>query len=49
LIISENKWFTRVVAAAAIIQTLDSLRLKYSEVGPDKLKELAAAIAALVK
>jgi hypothetical protein len=35
--------------AAAIIQTLDSLHLKYPEVGPDKLKELAAAKAALVK
>jgi hypothetical protein len=46
LIIADNKWFTRVVAAA-IIQTLDSLRLKFPEVGPDKLKELAAARAAL--
>src|SRR5207302_7352937 len=46
---ADNKWFTRVVVAAAIIQTLDSLHLKYPEVGPDKLKELAAASAALVK
>ena len=46
---ADNKWFTRVVVAAAIIQTLDSLHLKYPEVGPDKLKELAAARAALVK
>jgi PPK2 family polyphosphate:nucleotide phosphotransferase len=46
---ADNKWFTRVVVAAAIIQTLDSLDLKYPEVGPDKLKELAAARAALVK
>jgi hypothetical protein len=29
--------------------TLDSLHLKYPEVGPDKLKELAAARAASVK
>jgi len=29
--------------------TLDSLHLKYPEVGPDKLKELAAATGALVK
>jgi hypothetical protein len=49
LIIADNKWFTRDVVAAAIIQTLDSLHLKYPEVGPDKLKELAAARAALVK
>jgi hypothetical protein len=39
----------RVVITAAIIQTLDSLNLTYPEVGPDKLKELAAARAALVK
>jgi len=38
-----------VIVAAALIQTLDSLDLKYPEVGPDKLKELAAARAALVK
>jgi hypothetical protein len=49
LIIADNIWFTRVVVAAAIIQTLDSLDLKYPEVSPDKLKELAAARAALVK
>jgi hypothetical protein len=49
LITADNKWFTRVVVAAALIQTLDSLDLKYPEVGPDKLKELAAARAALVK
>jgi hypothetical protein len=30
-------------------QTLDSLHLKYPEVGPDNLKELAAGRAALVK
>jgi hypothetical protein len=34
------------VVAAAIIQTLDSPHLKYPEVGPDKLKELAAGRAA---
>jgi len=39
----------RTYFAAAIIQTLDSLHLEYPEVGPDKLKELAAARAALVK
>jgi hypothetical protein len=49
IIPADNKWFTRVVVAAAIIQTLDSLNLKYPEVGPDKLKELAAARTALVK
>jgi PPK2 family polyphosphate:nucleotide phosphotransferase len=46
---ADNKWFTRIVVAAAVIQTLSSLRLKYPEVGSAKLKELAAARRALVK
>ena len=45
---ADNKWFTRVVVAAAVIDTLASLDLKYPEVGPDKLKELAAAKRALL-
>jgi PPK2 family polyphosphate:nucleotide phosphotransferase len=40
---ADNKWFSRVVVAAAVIDTLDSLDLEYPEVGPDKLKELAAS------
>ena len=40
---ADNKWFTRVVVAAAVIVTLASLRLAYPRVGPDKLKELAEA------
>jgi hypothetical protein len=31
------------VVAAAVIDTLASLDLEYPKVGPDKLKELAAA------
>ncbi len=46
---ADNKWFTRVVVAAAVIETLASLDLNYPEVGQDKLKELAVAKAALVK
>ena len=46
---ADNKWFTRLVVAAAVIETLDSLDLNYPEVGKDKLKELAVAKAALVK
>jgi hypothetical protein len=46
---ADNKWFTRVVVAAAVVDTLDSLDLAYPEVGPDKLKELAVAKKALVK
>jgi len=40
---ADNKWFTRVVVASAVIETLASLDLAYPEVGEDKLKELAAA------
>ncbi len=40
---ADNKWFTRVAVAAAIIEALGSLDLKYPEVGKDKLAELAAA------
>jgi PPK2 family polyphosphate:nucleotide phosphotransferase len=37
---ANNKWFTRVVVAAAIIETMTSLELKFPEVSKDKLKEL---------
>jgi hypothetical protein len=40
---ADNKWFTRVVVAAAVIEALDSLDLAYPEVDDSKLKELAAA------
>jgi PPK2 family polyphosphate:nucleotide phosphotransferase len=46
---ADNKWFTRVVVAAAVIETLDDLNLKYPDVGKDKLKELAAAKQKLMK
>ena len=40
---ADNKWFTRVVVAAAIIDTLASLGLRYPRVTKEKLRELAAA------
>jgi PPK2 family polyphosphate:nucleotide phosphotransferase len=40
---ADNKWFTRVVVAAAVIDTLASLDLAYPKVGPAKVKELALA------
>jgi PPK2 family polyphosphate:nucleotide phosphotransferase len=40
---ADNKWFTRVVVAAGIIETLASLDLAYPKVDESKLKELAAA------
>lgn len=38
---ADNKWFTRVIVAAAIIDTLDSLNLEYPKVDEAKKKELA--------
>jgi PPK2 family polyphosphate:nucleotide phosphotransferase len=46
---ADNKWFTRAVVAAAVIETLASLNLAYPEVSDEKLKELAVAKAALLK
>ena len=46
---ADNKWFTRVVVAAAVIEALADLNLKFPEVDQAKLKELAAAKAALLK
>ena len=40
---ADNKWFTRVVVAAAVVETLASLDLAYPKVDEAKLKELAAA------
>jgi len=45
---ADNKWFTRVVVAAAIVGTLGSLDLKYPKVGDRQLKGLAAARRALI-
>jgi PPK2 family polyphosphate:nucleotide phosphotransferase len=44
---ADNKWFTRVVVAAAVVDTLGSLGLKYPKVDKAKLKELEAAKQAL--
>jgi len=46
---ADNKWFTRVIVAAAVIDALTSLNLSYPEVGEAKLKELAAVKQALTK
>jgi hypothetical protein len=45
---ADNKWFTRVVVAAAVVEALASLDLAYPEVGKEKLKELDAARQALM-
>jgi PPK2 family polyphosphate:nucleotide phosphotransferase len=45
---ADNKWFTRAVVAAAVIDVLSSLDLDYPKVSEGKLKELAAAKRALL-
>jgi len=40
---ADNKWFTRIVVAAAVIEALDALDLHYPKVSKEKLKELSAA------
>lgn len=40
---ADNKWYTRLVVAAALIDAMASLKLKYPVVGPAQEKELAAA------
>jgi PPK2 family polyphosphate:nucleotide phosphotransferase len=40
---ADNKWFTRVVVAAAVVEALASLSLKYPKVDKATLKELAVA------
>ena len=46
---ADNKWFTRIAVAAAVIDTLASLGLEYPKVGKEKLQELAAARKELLK
>jgi PPK2 family polyphosphate:nucleotide phosphotransferase len=46
---ADNKWFTRVAVAAAIIDGLYSLELQYPRVDAQKKQELAAARAELTR
>ena len=46
---ADNKWFTRLVVAAAVIDALDSLNLQYPKVDEEKKKELEEARKALLK
>jgi Polyphosphate kinase 2 (PPK2) len=46
---ADNKWFTRVVVAAAVIDALADLDLEYPKVSEDKLRELATAKNKLLK
>jgi PPK2 family polyphosphate:nucleotide phosphotransferase len=44
---ADNKWFTRIVVAAAIVEAVEHLDLTYPKVDAEKKKELAAARAEL--
>ena len=46
---ADNKWFTRLVVAAAIVQAMSDLKLHYPVIGPAQRKELAAARAKLAR
>ena len=46
---ADNKWFTRLVVAAAVIDALAGLDLQYPEVGPRQRRELAAARRTLLR
>jgi PPK2 family polyphosphate:nucleotide phosphotransferase len=45
---ADNKWFTRIVVMAAVVDSLAALDLRYPKVTRDKLKEFAAAKRALL-
>jgi PPK2 family polyphosphate:nucleotide phosphotransferase len=46
---ADNKWFTHLVVAAAIVETLEELNLSYPKVDAAKLKEIQAARRMLSK
>jgi PPK2 family polyphosphate:nucleotide phosphotransferase len=46
---ADNKWFTRVVVVAAIVEALESLDLAYPKVDEAKRKDLVATRAVLMK
>ena len=45
---ADNKWFTRLIVAAALVDLLASLDLGYPKLSKEELKELAAAKEALL-
>jgi PPK2 family polyphosphate:nucleotide phosphotransferase len=46
---ADNKWFTRMVVASAVIRTLESLDLQYPQLSKAELEALDAARASLEK
>jgi PPK2 family polyphosphate:nucleotide phosphotransferase len=46
---ADNRWFTRLVVAAAIVETVEELDLAYPKLSAEQKKELAAARAVLAR
>jgi PPK2 family polyphosphate:nucleotide phosphotransferase len=46
---ADNKWFTRLVVAAAVVEAVEKLHLTYPRLSPQKLEELRAIRAMLVR
>jgi PPK2 family polyphosphate:nucleotide phosphotransferase len=46
---ADNKWFTRLVVAAAIVEAVENLDLSYPKIDAAKKKDLVAARAALAR
>jgi polyphosphate kinase 2 (PPK2 family) len=46
---ADNKWYTRLVVAAAIVEAMDGLKLAYPVVDPAQRRELARARAVLAR
>jgi PPK2 family polyphosphate:nucleotide phosphotransferase len=46
---ADNKWYTRLIVAAAIVDTLEDLKLAYPKVDPEVRKQLMAAKVELEK
>ena len=46
---ADNRWFTRLVVAAAIVEAVEKLHLSYPRVSPQKMKELRAIRAVLAR
>jgi PPK2 family polyphosphate:nucleotide phosphotransferase len=40
---ADNKWYTRLIVAAAVVDAIAGLNLQYPVIGPEKRKALAAA------
>jgi hypothetical protein len=46
---ADNKWFTRMVVAAAVVEAMESLDLRYPKVDKQKRAEIAEARRLLLR